>query len=534
MKTILEDFLDALEIEYTRKYAQALYQEHPHKHNMFGLKKMLDVYGVKTFGILCDTKDLKYLNYPCILHVPGDFVIGLNCQSDKIAYMQHGKKTSVDINAFKQIWTGHAIVVEDSPKAIEPDYKEHQRKEVISSVQRYSLPFIMLFTIIISIFNNFSSIGIMGMFRVTLNGVGVMVCSLLLQKQLFGDSYYGDKVCSLFHKADCNSVLDGAASKIFGFSWSEIGLGYFSASALLLSVYPASSTWVTLINWMAMFYGPWSVYYQWRVAKNWCVLCLIVQLIIWATGIVSYIGSAAVLFDINPYHGLLICVIYAISILGFHLYATAQLNDSERINAVQRFRAIKANGDVAKVLIEKGDYFETSLDDSAIVFGNPKSKLRITILSNPHCNPCARMHEQVERLLQTSGNELCVQYIFSSFNEELEDSSRYLIASYINDSQQNALLKFARWYSKEKFDYKNVLKKEQPYIHSPKVEAEMEKHKDWREKTSLVETPTILVNGHKLLKEYKLEDLALLTTLTITEKNIFQDNNGKHAPLAAD
>ena len=444
------------------------------------------------------------------------------------------KKKSVGIDLFKQMWTGHAIVAEDSPNAIEPDYKEHLRKEMISKVQRYSLPVILLFAIFVSILNNYDDIGISGLSCIILSIIGVFVCSLLLQKQLFGDSYFGDKVCGLFHKADCNSVLDGTASKIFGFSWSEIGLGYFSASALLLSVYPASSTWVTLINWMAMFYGPWSVYYQWSVAQNWCVLFFISQFIIWAKGIVSYIGSAAVPFDVNPYHGLLICVICAIFILGFHLYATAQLNDAERINAVQRFRAIKANGDVAKVLIEKGDYFETSLDDSAIVFGNPKSKLRITILSNPHCNPCARMHEQVERILQTSGNELCVQYIFSSFNEELEDSSRYLIASYINDSQQNALLKLARWYSKEKFDYKDVLIKNQASIHSPKVESEMKKHKAWRMRTSLIETPTILVNGHKLPKEYKLEDLALFTNVTISKKNILQDNNGKHAPLAAD
>lgn len=61
----------------------------------------------------------------------------------------------------------------------------------------------------------------------------------------------------------------------------------------------------------------------------------------------------------------------------------------------------------------------------------------------------------------------------------------------------------------------------------------MKKHKAWRKKTSLIETPTILVNGHKLPREYKLEELALLTNVTISKKNISQDINGKHAPLAA-
>lgn len=520
MKTILENFLEVLEVDYTKQFAQALYLEHPHKHNMYGLKKMLDVYGIKTLGILSETKELQDLVYPCILHIPGDFVIGLNCHSNKITYMQHGKRTSASINEFKQTWTGHAIVAKESPNAIEPDYKEHLKKEIISKVERCSIPVILLLTSIISVLYNYDSIGLLGLSRILLSLIGIIVCSLLMQKQLYGGSYYGDKVCSLFHKADCNSVLDGAASKIFGFSWSEIGLGYFTSNVLLLSVYPASSSFVTFINWAAMLYGLWSVYYQWRVAKNWCVLCIIVQLIIWTIGITSIKFSLGEPFYVDLYKCLLTSGIYMLSILGFHQYATDQQVDSERTNAVQQSAAIKANGDVAKILIEKGEYFETSLEDSCILFGNPNSKLLITILSNPHCNPCARMHKRVERLLRTSGNEVCVQYIFSSFNDQLEDSIRYLIACYMNDTKQNALRQFAHWYSKDKFNYKNVIRKSQVSIHSPKVESEMEKHKAWRKKTSLIETPTILVNGHKLPKEYKLEELALLTDIAINKKNI--------------
>ena len=85
--------------------------------------------------------------------------------------------------------------------------------------------------------------------------------------------------------------------------------------------------------------------------------------------------------------------------------------------AVQQYRAMKADSDVAKTLIEKSEYYETCLDDSAIIFGNPNAKMLVTILSNPHCNPCARMHKRVEELLGTEDKEICVQYVFSSFNK---------------------------------------------------------------------------------------------------------------------
>lgn len=47
------------------------------------------------------------------------------------------------------------------------------------------------------------------------------------------------------------------------------------------------------------------------------------------------------------------------------------------------------------------------------------------------------------------------------------------------------------------------------------IETEMAKHEKWRKRTSLIETPTILVNGYKLPKEYSIEDLAMLTSCNI-------------------
>ena len=59
----------------------------------------------------------------------------------------------------------------------------------------------------------------------------------------------------------------------------------------------------------------------------------------------------------------------------------------------------------------------------------------------------------------------------------------------------------------------------------------MEKHRQWRKQTSLMATPTVLINGYKLPDEYELEDLALIANLAITEKNILQDINGRSTTL---
>lgn len=535
MKTILEHFLDAIEVNYTRHFIRALYQEHPHKYNMFGLKKMLDVYGVKTLGVYVENKELSVLNYPCILHTHGDFVIGLDCDADTIRFLHHGKKTTLAHDVFRQTWTGNALVVQETTDAVEPDYKEHRHDELVSMAKTYSIPVMLMLAVVIGIASNFSDTRIIDITRIALNLAGALVCVMLMEKQLFGESRYGDKVCSLFHHADCNSVLDGPRAKVFGISWSEVGMGYFMANTLLLSLFPISSCIVAETNWLAMLYGVWSIYYQWRIAKSWCVLCVIVQVIIWTMGITAIVSFFTIPFVLDIACGSLSCIVFAVCIVAVHQYASARATEKEREHAVQRYRALKANGSVANVLFEKGEFYKTTLYDSSIIFGNAEAKILVTILSNPHCNPCAKMHKRVEKLLGMSECDICVQYIFSSFNEELEDSSRYLIYCYLNNPRNEALRKFAQWYTKEKFDYKSIIKKNEANIHTESVEEEMTKHRMWCKRTSLNATPTILVNGYKLPDEYELEDLAMISNIDITEKNILQDSNGRSTtPLGAE
>lgn len=535
MKTILENFLEALDICYTKRFTRNLFEEHPHKNNMYGLKKMLDVYGVNTLGVYVEKKKLSELNFPCILHTHGDFVIGLSCDANTIKFLQHGKETTLTHDVFSKTWTGNALVVQETTNATEPDYKEHQRDELISNAKTYSIPVMLVLAAIVGLVSNLGSIDVFEAMRILLSCAGIFVCAMLMEKQLYGESRYGDRVCSLFHHADCSSVLDGPMAKVFGISWSEIGLGYFAANILLLVLIPSSSEFVTVINWIAMLYGIWSIYYQWRVAKSWCMLCVIVQTIIWAMGIIAAMPYFTTPFMFSLICSLQSCIVFTISIVAVHQYASACTTEKECVHAVQRYRALKANGDVAKALIEKSEYHETTLSDSSIIFGNPNAKIRLTILSNPHCNPCARMHKRVERLLSMKEKEICVQYIFSSFNETLEDSSRYLIYCYISNHIDEALRKLASWYAKDKFDYERILKNNVEHLHTEEIENEMEKHRNWRNRTSITATPTILVNGHILPEEYVLEDLAMIANINITEKNILQDINGRSTtPLGAE
>jgi protein-disulfide isomerase len=50
---------------------------------------------------------------------------------------------------------------------------------------------------------------------------------------------------------------------------------------------------------------------------------------------------------------------------------------------------------------------------------------------------------------------------------------------------------------------------------NPAIEAEFQEHENWKAKTQLRATPTILVNGYKLPDNYKIEDLRYFTDVEI-------------------
>ena len=83
-------------------------------------------------------------------------------------------------------------------------------------------------------------------------------------------------------QTDCNNILESDAAKIGGvLSWSEVGLGYFISNITLLICYPSLISYLSIINICALPYTLWSVWYQYKIAKQWCVLCLLVQLLLW-------------------------------------------------------------------------------------------------------------------------------------------------------------------------------------------------------------------------------------------------------------
>jgi len=139
---------------------------------------------------------------------------------------------------------------------------------------------------------------------------------------------------------------------------------------------------------------------------------------------------------------------YAAMVLGINLLVPKFTADRLIPFLRQSLSSMKADEDVFAVLLKRQPFHETNESDSSIRFGNIDSPLQLTILTNPYCYPCSLMHKRIEGLLQKNPN-IGVQYILSSFKEELNPTNKYLLAECLANTHNIAQI-FADWFEKGK------------------------------------------------------------------------------------
>ena len=535
---IFVNFISLLGVKFTNSFANKYFNEHPHKFNLYGLSNMLSGYGVRNAATRIEDKEKDLFNIECpfIAHAGGDFVVVVNVEADeigKVHFFRNGEKLTSPVSQFIQSWSGVILLTETSPDSGEPNYKEHRTKELLAFAQQsiFALSGIMIVGIAYIYNNVYTNLGYSLLLLINL--IGIYICYLLILKQLHIQSRYADKICSLFSQSDCNNVLESDAAKLWGiFGWSEIGMGYFVANILILLFLPHLTAYLVIINVFTLPFTIWSVWYQKVKAYQWCPLCLIVQVLLWViffTNLIFGYVQQLVVAVYDPQSLLsfweseliqlvLVGCIYAIPLFTINFLLT-KLSEGDQVSQLrQEINSIKANGEVFKTLLKQQPYYRVSQSDSQILFGNPVAKLRVSILTNPFCNPCAKMHERVEILLKETKGNVCIQYIFSAFNEYFNYANRYFNAIYLEKGSELALQLYSEWFAGGKMLKESFFKQLQLDMSNSAIEVEYQNHERWKGKMQLRNTPTILVNGYKLPENYKIEDLRFISEFNVDIK----------------
>lgn len=341
--------------------------------------------------------------------------------------------------------------------------------------------------------------------------VGIVITSLLLWYEIDKNNPLLQKVCTGIAKGNCNAILTGKASKVFSWlSWSEVGFFYFVGSLLALLFIPNAINILAWLNILALPYTIFSVYYQWRVAKQWCVLCLAVQALF-------VLGAANVLANNFLLPSILLsflqiasCILlFGLPALIWYSVKPFVLKLQEEKTTKRQYLRIKFNAEIFETLLKKQKQITISTDGIGIDIGNPKAKNEIIKVCNPYCGACAIAHPKIDEIIDHNNN-VKAKIIFATPNDVDNvnfKTVQYLLAIAAMENSQITHKALDDWYLPSKQNYEAFAVKYKMNGELDKQNTKIEMMDKWCKATDIKFTPTIFINGYQLPDAYSIEDL---------------------------
>lgn len=348
---------------------------------------------------------------------------------------------------------------------------------------------------------------------------GCFVTALLLWYEVDNANPVLKQICGIGSsgkQTNCSAVLNSKQSKLFNIiSWSEIGFFYFAGGFISLSVAGVQVETIlhTLVwlNLVALPYTIFSLYYQWKVAKQWCVLCLAVQTLLIAEFVTTlsfnilspslFILSGSALTTLFPSF-LLPCILW-------FLLKPILLQNQEAKRKKRELLKFKYDSRIYHALLPKQKQITEDTTGLGIMIGNPNAANTIIKVCNPYCGPCAKAHPEIEKLLEDN-EDVKLQIIFTASNDEQDRASlpvKHLLA--IAEKNNEILTKGSldEWYLAKTKDYEVFASKYPMNGELSKQGTKVEAMSTWCKQEEIAFTPTLFINGYQLPDVYNIGDL---------------------------
>jgi uncharacterized membrane protein/thiol-disulfide isomerase/thioredoxin len=514
--------LRALNIPVTTTTLTETLKEHPDYPSLLAINDALRQWRIDPICLRVEPGRIGELPIPFIAHIEegeGQFAAVLTVTDKEITccdYEKPGKSQIKSREDFFKIWNGVALLPQPTAQSGESDYLHRARKEFW---RRTAIPMIMagcalmvaVFFLSAAVPLNVNLVLLLSLILVKFTGT--VLTGLLLWYEVDQSDPFLRQICMMGKKTNCKAVLQSREANLFGLiTWSEIGFFYFAGSFLYILIALAFVPTVSLLAWfniLALPYTLFSIYYQWRVAKQWCPLCLAVQALLVTEFLLCYLlywsqpVSHRLLFTYSILPAFLLPVFFWLFSKPFLLKSIAGEKYKLELNRLKR------NGQIFDALLQRQKAIVTQPAGLGIILGNPEAANTIIKVCNPFCGPCAQAHPVIEELLRET-EDVKVQIIFTAaddVNDRRAKPVKHLMA--LQGKNDGRLLRQALddWYMQEKKDY-DVFAGKYPLNGELKEQGQsLEGMYNWCREAGITGTPTFFINGRRLPDIYTIRDL---------------------------
>ena len=287
-QAVVNQLLKNLSIYVDPEKIGAELDKHPDYPSLLSISDVLANFNIQNSGFRIEPEKVTAVPCPFLAHTNlnhGDFLVvhQINAQnvivsSDKWNWHQ------LSPEEFKKIFTGVVLTAERAEGAS----PVKSAGITLAGIKKPAIAIGMVLVFLAALIfrsNYFTVLSWQSLLLTLFKSAGLVTSVLLLIQSIDSNNPLVQVLCQSGGKTDCNAILSSKAAKVFeGLTWSEVGFFYFAGTWLLLLFGGGSAiTWqvLALLNFVSLPYTVYSIYFQARVAKQWCVLCCTVQALLW-------------------------------------------------------------------------------------------------------------------------------------------------------------------------------------------------------------------------------------------------------------
>jgi uncharacterized membrane protein len=519
-------FLKLLKIKVNNATVDETLQSHPDWPSLLCISDSLNKWHIPNAAGKIDKNDIDQLPIPFIAHTfEREFPLaivtivenGFVSYTTGKANSRKGSKT-VSKDDFLKIWDGVYLIAEPAKESGEKDFAANKKsqfiKQLIPAVLLAAIVFFLAYTLYQSVkAQPIYELAVSLQFGLLLTGV--FVTTLLLWYETDKNNAALKKVCTGIAKGNCDAILSSNQSKLFSWlSWSEVGFFYFTGSLMNL-VFAGNNLpgAIVLLSWLSMLVLPYtvfSIYYQWRVAKQWCLLCLAVQFIL-------VLGAVHILIfyplqvptDLPFTFYTLFALLFILPAITWYVVKPGLLSLQKAKTEKKEYLRLKFNTEIFDTLLKKQKQITHTADGLGILLGNPAAEHELIKVCNPYCGPCSKAHPEIEKIIEENKN-VKARIIFTATNDDNDQAAipvKHLLA--VANSNNEAITKQALgdWYMASKKDYEVFAAKYPMNGELKQQDEKVERMSEWCKAMDVQATPTIFIKGYQMPDAYSIGDL---------------------------
>jgi len=529
---IVELLLVGLKVKVTTTTLTADLKEHPEFPSLLSISDVLTSYHINNVAFKAEASDIEKFSLPFLVQLNDEkngtpyFSVVQSVNIDTVQYYNPQKHSweIITKEAFTAKWVSGILLLAEVAirEGITPGEKAYVKKrhrEKALIMTKYSAFLLLPLLTMIASLHSFFQKGILAFSPILFTAVtmiGGLISFLLVWYEQDQYNPVLKQICSKSSKkVNCSAILQSKAGKIWGISWSVIGAIYFFGGLLALLFSGIQNQEIFfLLSWINAFSIPYvffSIYYQWRIAKQWCALCLLIQCVLTMQLIIGLFNGwhNLDLIELDGTFFVPFILSYSMPFLVLHLLLPAyRIAKEAKVNKI-KLQQLKLNPQVFNALLNKQKKVIDNTNQLGITLGKPDATFKIIKVCNPYCKPCARVHPQIEELLNL-GLDLQVQIIFAI--TDMEDDIKHLPAKHLlaiaendNDTITSEALDF--WYSKGDMDYQKFAEKYRLNMGLKDQNSKISAMREWCNSMDIRFTPTFFFNGNQLPEMYNIHDL---------------------------